>query len=288
MQYFNGEYFNSKIDDGVYLIGCKFNENTYQPSWNAMEDRIEFGVPTGNSWLAVGTKKAIVIDSCAPVKGFREYVESLVDVEVEIVLSHGHFDHTYMLSEFDKVYMSKEDEPLLNGYLGFPVYENQPKQINYLKEGDILDLGDRELSVYSLKGHSDGSLLLLDKKKRILFAGDSIARRTLLFDIDEQKIFDYFNKIKKMRNEDFDIICTSHDRIPLKKDYIDYLFENITNIEKINEKRKLFNGMFGEFYTYKSGDERSANYINISILCKYRDSMIELIKKINNEGIYDK
>lgn len=286
MQYFKGAYFHHPVADGVYLIGCRYLEKTQLESWNIMGDKIEFGVPSGNSWLIVGSHKAVVIDSCAPVQGFREYVESIVDVPVELVLSHGHFDHTYMVCEFSEIWMHREDEPLLHGYLGFPCYENPPSSVQYLEEGDVIDLGNRQLLVYHIAGHSNGSIMLLDARTRILFAGDSIARRLLLYDVDVKKIEHYFSKIDKMKGEPFDFICTAHDRVPLKKEYIDYIFDHVIHIENAFEQRALFNGMFGQFYSLKEGDEGAERFINCSVLCEYRDAVVETIRKIKRDD-YD-
>lgn len=282
MQCFKGAYFHRPVADGVYLIGCRYLEKTQMESWNIMGDKIEFGVPSGNSWLIVGSCKAVIVDSCAPVQGFREYVESIVNVPVELVLSHGHFDHIYRICEFPQIWMHREDEPLLHGYLGFDRYENPPSSIRYLEEGDVIDLGNRQLRVYHIAGHSNGSIMLLDHRSKILIAGDSIARRLLLYDVNAEKIECYFSKIDKMSEEPFDFICTAHDRIPLKKEYIDFIFDHVIHIENASEQRELFDGMFGRFYSLKEGDEGSEQFINCSVLCEYRDTLVETVKKIND------
>ena len=43
-----------------------------------------------------------------------------------------------------------------------------------IKEGDILDLGNRELLILSIPDHAAGSIALLDKKERLLFTGDEL------------------------------------------------------------------------------------------------------------------
>ena len=280
MKYLKGRYFHSEIKEGIYLIGCQFLEEGLIPSWNEMGDQIRFGPPTGNSWLIVGEEKGLLIDSCAPVEGLKEYVESLAGKRVDILISHGHYDHIFMVSEFSSLYLHEKDLPLFHGYLGFPEYEDIPEELHFLEEGDEIDLGNRILQVYHIEGHSNGSIMLLDKKSGILFSGDSIARRILLYDIDESKVVSYFNKIRKMKEEPFDLICSAHDRIPLHKEYIDFMFDHLDRISLSYERRKLFEGRFGEFYSLKLGDESTEEYLNCSILCEYRNVLLKTIDDI--------
>ncbi|MDE7014900.1 MAG: hypothetical protein K2P19_09555, partial [Kineothrix sp.] len=91
--------------------------------------------------------------------------------------------------------------------------------------------------------------------------------------------------IDQMKRESFDFICTAHDRMPLKKEYIDYIFGHIIHIENVSEQRMLFDGMFGLFYSLKEGDERTEQFINCSVLCEYRDILVETVKKINDKKI---
>lgn len=280
MKYYDGSYFSHEIKPGVFMVGCKYNEETGYPSWDSMGDKFEFGTPTGNSWLIIGKEHSLVIDSCAPVKGFRKYLEELANTKVDLLLSHGHYDHTFMMSEFDKVYMHKDDVAYLNGRFGFPAYHDIPDDIIYIEEGDIIDLGDRKLKAFHIIGHTDGSLLLLDEDSKLLFSGDSIARRTLLYDIDKNKLYSYFQKIYDMKKESFSYICSAHDRVPLHKEYIDYLFDQITGIEQATEKRSLFKDQLPAFYSFKKGDEKTESFINCSIICDYRDAMIDAVKEV--------
>ena len=45
---------------------------------------------------------------------------------------------------------------------------------NPVREGDVFDLGDRQLEVYELPGHTPGGILLLLPQERLLFTGDGI------------------------------------------------------------------------------------------------------------------
>lgn len=47
-------------------------------------------------------------------------------------------------------------------------------KISPIKEGDVIDLGDRPLKIIDLPGHTPGSIAVLDVKNRVLISGDSV------------------------------------------------------------------------------------------------------------------
>jgi len=51
-------------------------------------------------------------------------------------------------------------------------YTKQPK-IKLLSDGQVFDLGGRQVTVYYCPGHSPGECTFLDDKSRILFSGDA-------------------------------------------------------------------------------------------------------------------
>ncbi|MBW9152261.1 MBL fold metallo-hydrolase [Clostridium estertheticum] len=54
-----------------------------------------------------------------------------------------------------------------------------------VKEGHVFDLGERELEVMYLPGHTNGSIALLDRKNRVLFSGDTISSHFKIKNGDE-------------------------------------------------------------------------------------------------------
>lgn len=266
------QYFYREIIPGLFLIGCEKSENDfYVKSYH-------FGGPTGNSWLLIGKKKAILVDSAEPVQGLKTFVESLVNVPVMFVLSHAHFDHTFQLKEFDEFWMHPADEKLLHGAEGMPEYIDIPSKIHYLEDGDVIDLGDdHQIQIKNIKGHSDGSILLLDKKLKVLISGDTIARRLLFFSSTTLPIRDYIEGLNNIKNEDFDLICSCHDRVPLKKDYINFILDNLISIKDSQNTRKLFDDFTEEFYSFKIGDDKTDNYLSCSIQEKYKNLLVETL-----------
>ena len=125
-------------------------------------------------YLVLGSDKALLIDCGMDQEPLRPLIESLTSLPVEVIFTHGHLDHVGTGNEFDKVYMSKKDHDVyLSNY--------KAKQLNY-KDYDLIhdldydtfSLGDREIKIIELAGHTPGSILLADTAYKHVFTGDAI------------------------------------------------------------------------------------------------------------------
>ncbi len=137
------------------------------------------------SYLIPGQKWVAVIDGPVPsMEGFREYIENYFGKPAMMINTHGHVDHTGENHQFATVYGNKQDLPLLLGDGITPTQEPYDvKKLPYdfinLEQGDMISLGDRELQVRTIPGHTPGSIMLYEKDNGILLSGDSVARRIL-------------------------------------------------------------------------------------------------------------
>ena len=93
----------------------------------------------------------------------------------------------------------------------------------YVDEGDIIDLGNREIEVFSLEGHAHGSLAFLDKRERILFTGDNIGNDCKLTGApggqlwykasrEQPGVLNFMMDVAKLlvRRDEYDRICWGH------------------------------------------------------------------------------
>jgi len=266
-------YFAVEVTTDTYLIGC---ENGNQS--NDWGRSLEFGGPTGNSWLIKGQDKAILIDSAAPLEGVRAFAEQIAKVPVMLVLSHAHIDHIYRLKEFDEFWIHPDDEALLHGQYGFPPYEGIPETVHYLQEGDVLDIGNgHRLEIYHVPGHTDGSILLLDPKTRTLFSSDTIARR-LLYGLGKWIPLDRFiGDLKRVKKLEFDFIYSCHDRAAISKKYIDLMIESLKELPSVQKKVTILDK---EFLHLVKGDEREEAYFDFVVPLLKREECIEALAKV--------
>jgi glyoxylase-like metal-dependent hydrolase (beta-lactamase superfamily II) len=114
------------------------------------------------------TRTALLIDAAARPERLREVLEGFDPIAV--VQTHGHWDHVRAWEE-------------LAADPGLPVWghpgddELFPAPLDReLGHGDVLEVGDLEVQVLHVPGHTDGSLLYLvhGDERAHLFSGDSL------------------------------------------------------------------------------------------------------------------
>ena len=134
-----------------------------------------------------GSERALLFDTGPGVRDIAPIVRQLTSLPVEALPSHLHFDHTGNLARFTDVALP--DLPALRGqvhdgrfafgfyqYLGFVEGSKRPSfHVSWwIAPGSKIDLGDRQLTMESLPGHTPDSVVLFDEAANSLFAGDFI------------------------------------------------------------------------------------------------------------------
>lgn len=200
------------------------------------------------SYLLLGEKKAILVDTGTGIGKLKNLVQELTSLPVSVVNTHTHWDHIGADSQFDKIACFNQPEcigklekgvgnaRLRPSITGDSVWAPLPegldmrtwkipsvKPTEVLEDGDIIDLGGgRELEVIFTPGHSPGSICLLDKKNRILFTGDTFFPGPL-YAYPEDVDIDLYRKsidLLKERMEEYDHLCSGHNDPWVKSDVI--------------------------------------------------------------------
>ncbi len=135
------------------------------------------------------SKEALLIDCTCDV----EEIKKLIDKEKlnlkYILITHGHFDHVYCVSEIKKyfplapVMMHKDDVELLN-QVPFQCSMAEIPQIQVPcidaladEKTKNLTLGNTEIKIIHTKGHSQGGVCYLIGD--ILFSGDTLFKESI-------------------------------------------------------------------------------------------------------------
>ena len=155
--------FVTKLDDNIFCI----TEGT------ASE-------PGGvSAYLVTGSEKAVLIDALRGDRTLLETVKSLTSLPLEVILTHGHWDHAGAgLHEFHEegftIYLPKEDFFFFTD----PAYSHalhglKAEFFTPLDKNQVFDLGGIKLKTIMLEGHTPGSCVFLEADKQWLFTGDS-------------------------------------------------------------------------------------------------------------------
>ena len=195
----HGIYFVEEIATGVYKFYEQRNASIY---------------------LVVGEKKACLIDSAYGLTNLKELVGHFTDLPVTLVNTHGHIDHVLGNHWFDNAYLNSADrhmydeitiqfseminEPWVQDFYGDFIKNINPEDVHFpvpqdIAEGDVIDLGGKQLEVYEMPGHTKGSIVLIDRSDKICYSGDSIIENLWLFLEESQEPETYLNSLKHIR-----------------------------------------------------------------------------------------
>lgn len=185
----------------------KINENT----WRIEDEFVRF-------FLLTGTEKALLIDTGVNSPDAKELAESLTELPILLLNTHGDGDHTSGNAAFAEYYMHSDD------YRNCGVAERTPDSTcKTIEDGMILELGNRPLQIFTMPGHTYGSVVVLDCNQRVLFSGDSVQTGGI-FMFGEHRAPELlaasFEKIRAMKDR-FDRIYPSHDTPDIPSDYVD-------------------------------------------------------------------
>lgn len=168
-----------KEDGAVQWLLCQTRKTQFQVKW------IKPGVWRIDDWfsascyLVEGRKKSLLIDTGLGEGNLAGLAASLTNLPVEVAITHPHGDHMHWVDDFKRVYLHKKDIDLMQEEPGiFPATFRCPgnthTQFVPIEEGSKLDLGDVEVEVWELPGHTPHSVIFVDHTHKCVFTGDAI------------------------------------------------------------------------------------------------------------------
>ena len=196
------------------MAGIKINDCT----WRFEDDGVRF-------FLLCGKEKAALVDTGMNTANARKMAEELTDLPLILINTHADRDHISGNGAFDEIYMSPAEEDNYRENAGTGT-------IIPVKDGDVIDLGDRPLRIIDNPGHTPGSIAILDEKYRVLIAGDSVQDGKIFMFGKYRDIDTYIDSLKNLSKYDglYDEIYRMHGSIPVKPDLIGKLIEGAEQI----------------------------------------------------------
>lgn len=203
-----------------------------------------------NIWHVRGRDRDLMIDTGLGVSSLRDAARDLFERPLMALLTHSHFDHIGGAYEFSQciAHESERDElanprgfqglsaAALGGELvarlraagyelpeqlldaaphaGFDprAYRLRSTQLTAtVRDGDHVDLGDRNFEVLHLPGHSPGSIALWEVATRTLFSGDTIYDGPLLDNLPGSSVADYQRSLERIERLEVETIHAGHD-----------------------------------------------------------------------------
>jgi hypothetical protein len=123
-------------------------------------------------YLLAGDRQALLIDTGFGNNDIRAYAETLTNRPVRMAANTEGLADQCGGNHFMKcAFMTPQAEKNLRGQCG---EGGITYDIVSVRAGFKIDLGNRDVEVFTLDGHTEGSAAFLDKKHRILFMGNNI------------------------------------------------------------------------------------------------------------------
>jgi glyoxylase-like metal-dependent hydrolase (beta-lactamase superfamily II) len=203
-----------------------------------------------NIWHVRGRDRDLMIDTGMGVASLREAARELLQKPATAVATHTHLDHIGSHHEFEDCLVHDleaenlgrpgEDDSLdttewdradvaalVNAGYAVPgllvtalpregyrleEYRRLPANPTVLvREGDVVDIGDRHFEVLHLPGHSPGSIGLWEQATGTLFSGDAVYDGPLLDQLPTSNIADYLATMHRLRDLPVKVVHGGHD-----------------------------------------------------------------------------
>src|SRR5437868_965401 len=189
------------------------------------------------SYLITGSRRALLFDTGLGIGDMRKVVTQLTDRPVTVLNSHTHFDHIGDNWQFqdilglDTPYTRRNTQGgtheqlrevvMAQRFCGDPPPGFVPdkyaipafKISGYVKDGDVIDLGERQLEVVLTPGHTPDTLCLLDRKNKLLFTGDTFYAGPIFLYVPESDVAAYGRSVDKLAQlvPQLDLVLPSHN-----------------------------------------------------------------------------
>ncbi len=209
------------------------------------------------SFLIVGTERALLFDTGLGIGDIRSVVTNLTDLDIVVLNSHTHYDHIGGNYQFDTIYgrdtaytrarTAGSDPSAVAGFLregwvwkdlppGFDpaTYRSRPFEIDMIVgEGDVIDIGGRQLEILETPGHAPDSICLLDRDNRLLFTGDTFYLAPLYTHLEGSNFDDYAASAARLAGlaGQIDSALTSHNVPVVDADYMTALGNAFASIQ---------------------------------------------------------
>lgn len=210
-----------------------------------------------HSFLLVGEEKAALIDTGLGIDNIKRITDQLTSLPIEVITTHVHADHIGSHDQFEKIYVHEGDvDWLINGIKGLTIEQIridisrditipipdtfnpntyvpfQGNPFGILHEGDVIDIGNRKLTIYHTPGHSPGHISILDNTRGYLFTGDLLYDETPIYafypSTNPVDLVNSLEKIAKISN--VTTIFGSHNTLGLKPSILTEVKHAVKNL----------------------------------------------------------
>ncbi|MEM7020828.1 MAG: MBL fold metallo-hydrolase [Pseudomonadota bacterium] len=202
-----------------------------------------------NIWHIRGRDRDLLVDTGMGISSLRQAAQDLFGHSLTAVMTHTHMDHSGGAHEFEHCVVHEleaknlsdalDSIPLETRFWPADLVEEMNKYdpvdeyvisarpdvgfdptncrlqpaapVQLLKNGDMLDLGNRVFEVMHLPGHSPGSIGLWEQATGTLFSGDAVYDGVLLDELPGSDKQDYQKTMERLMDLPINIVHGGHE-----------------------------------------------------------------------------
>ncbi|MDG1859546.1 MAG: MBL fold metallo-hydrolase [Emcibacteraceae bacterium] len=220
------------------------------------------------SYLILGEERALLFDTGIGVGDINVLVRALTDLPVSVLNSHTHYDHVGGNHYFDKIYATstpytvdhakgRSNEEVKEfvgpGWVWKPMpndvtpenYHSKPFVItDNIVDGQIIDLGGRELQIFLVPGHTPDALVVMDRAERLLFMGDTFYPASLYAHMGDANFDSYVKSAERLAKiaDEVDILLPAHNEPWVTAKYLKAMYQGFLDIQKPDAEFRITDG----------------------------------------------
>ncbi len=209
-----------------------------------------------HSYLFVGTETAILVDTGLGVGNIRTIVESLTNLPVKVITTHAHWDHTgghplfdwYSAHTLEREWIEKsfdrDPKEIADWLVKVPFTQEAPLEFdieqfrpfqgkveNLHSDGDVFDIGGRQLKIIHTPGHSPGHVSIYEEERGYLATADLLYQGVLLGGLQYSNPANYRDSLLRLKTlPHIQKLLPGHGRLDIKIDLLDEAVDAFNNL----------------------------------------------------------
>uniref|UniRef100_UPI00358E1FC8 acyl-coenzyme A thioesterase MBLAC2 n=1 Tax=Myxine glutinosa TaxID=7769 RepID=UPI00358E1FC8 len=188
------------------MAKCWFHHEEILPDVFLIREKFFQSGNRANLWLLRGSCTDLLVDTGLGLWSLPEYLNAVGLISTRkpllAVATHVHFDHAGGMHQFQATAIHRAEVPALEAGDNYEAVTwlsdsevVQPPHLGWkasdfrlqstipsrsLEDGEVLNLGNKQVEVLHTPGHSRGSICLLERSNGLLFSGDTLYAAPLL------------------------------------------------------------------------------------------------------------
>ncbi|MCQ2144291.1 MAG: MBL fold metallo-hydrolase [Bacteroidales bacterium] len=144
-------------------------------------------------YIIEGEDRALLIDAGTRIADLDKIVAGITSKPVTLMATHVHGDHTgSAINYFPEIWINAADMVGARTQM-----RNYKGEIKFLTDGEVIDLGGRQIEVIFTPGHTPGSTSFFDKEKHYGFSGDAFGSTNLLLQTNFSTLLNTASRIAR-------------------------------------------------------------------------------------------